>query len=68
MLKIDQSYGLEVFVNISGTLTLKQDQQQYGEEPKMIVLSKREAKLLRTMLGKVISKMDADNAEADGGL
>ena len=68
MLKIDRSYGLEVFVNISGALTLKQDQQQYGEEPKMIVLSKREAKLLRTMLGKVISKMDADNAEADGGL
>jgi hypothetical protein len=68
VLKIDRSYGLEVFVNISGALTLKQDQQQYGEEPKMIVLSKREAKLLRTMLGKVISKMDADNAEADGGL
>lgn len=68
MLKIDRTYGLEVFINISGMLTLKQDQQQYGEEPKMIVLSKREAKLLRSMLGKVISKMDADDSKVDGGL
>lgn len=61
MFKIDRTYGLEVFINITGALTLKQDQQQYGENPKMIVLSKREAKLLRSMLGKVIRKMDDEN-------